>query len=191
MKANTRDARLERFPDTHAPCPTVPSPGEVRPKIDVIFPTEFISRPAAHVGQEVIISKEYLARAWDHFPYAGESGKANAIRQSQAIFDLCPEHVAVEVLAGCITPQFVARAINAISVKGRLAAGRAPKQIIGEDLILAQTIVLVKSESVRLKGVFAAQSLGKEVGREYEVSSTGRIEPVEACIACHLCADGR
>ena len=61
----------------------------------------------------MIVSKTYLTCAWDHFPDASESGKANAVRQRQAIFHLCSKHVAVEVLAGCISPQFVARAIDA------------------------------------------------------------------------------
>ena len=48
---------LECLTNAHAPSPTIPSSGEVRAEIYVVLLTEFISRPSADVGHEVIISE--------------------------------------------------------------------------------------------------------------------------------------
>src|SRR5271156_271447 len=66
--------------NAHAPSPTIPSPREVSPQIDVVFLTEFISRPSAHVGQEMIVPEEYLTRTRHHSAGARECGKANPLR---------------------------------------------------------------------------------------------------------------
>ena len=66
----------ECLANTHAPSPTIPSPGEVSAKIDAVFLTQFISWPSPHIGQEVIVSEEYLTR--DH------SAEAPQMRRSRS-----------------------------------------------------------------------------------------------------------
>ena len=100
------------------------------------------------------------------------------------------EHVASEIPSRSVASQFVVGAVDAISIEGRISAGRAEKGVIGENLFLAQASIVAKCSFVRLEGVLAAQSLGKEVRCEIEKSSAGRIEAVGTGISCHDCANG-
>lgn len=156
----------------------------------MVLLTQFKSRPTAHVGQEVIVLEEYLTRTGDHFADAPKCSKAKALRQCQAVLHLRRGHIAVKVLAGRISSQLVFRSINAISVKGRLAAGGAGKKIVSKNLILAQTLVFVEGESVRLKREFAAQGLHEEVGGEFQLFSSDRVELIGTCIADQPQAQG-
>lgn len=72
-----------------------------------------------------------------------------------------------------------------------MPASRAEMGVIGNDLILSHTPILVEGRSVRLKGILAAQSLRVEVRCEGERGSTGRIETVRAGIPGQLYAQGR
>src|SRR5271169_4864142 len=155
----------------------------------MILLAQFEPQAAATAGQEAVVSKQQLIPSGDCFADTAEGNGAKPHRQNQAILQLCCNHVAIEVLARCVSSQFIVGSIDAVPVEGRLPACRAGIGVIGKNLFLAQTPILRKRSSVRLKGVLAAQRLGKEVGREGKKSSTNRIEPVEAGIPSQPCAD--
>src|SRR5579863_9706683 len=173
------------FADAHAPGPTIPALGEVSAKIDVIFLTQLISRPSTHIGQEVVILEQHLTRSGDDSAKTSECSQTKPLWQCQAILYLCRRHVPVEVLAGCVSSQFVLCPINAISIEGWLAAGAAGKQIICKDLILTQAFVFVEGKSVSLEGVFATQRLHEKIAGEFELFSCRRIELIGPCVADH------
>ena len=117
--------RLKRFGDTHAPRECVFPPGKISAQIDVILPAEQKANPRATtrqkmVGTELVRSGKYAAQ-----PPKGYNAKPP--RKHQPIFQLRSKHVAIQVASRLIAAQFVAYPINAVAVKGRLAACTAEK----------------------------------------------------------------
>jgi hypothetical protein len=186
---NANDARLECFANTHAPGPTVSAPGKVGPKIHVVFAAQLIPWSSAYGGQDLIDSEE-VTPAGEYLADAHESSRAELLRQGEAILQLGGEHVAIDKLTGRISPQFVVRRINAISVKGRTASRIADSQIVGKDLHPVQTPVFVEAELVGLIRILAAQRLGVEVGGEFQLRSSSWVKVVRSSIADHADTKG-
>src|SRR5271170_4605466 len=181
-RTGEREDPLECLAHAHAPGPATPAPSEVSAKIDVVLLAQFISRPAPHIGQEVVVFQEDLTRTGDHSTNARKRGKAEPFWQCQPVLQLRRGHIAVEVFAGRVPSQLVFRAINAIPVERRLPGSGTGKEIECKDLILAQTLVFVKGESVRLKRKFSTQGLHEEVGGEFQLFASDRVELIGTCV---------
>ena len=148
----------------------------------MVLAAKLISRAATHIGQKVIDPEE-LTRVRNHFTYTGESRQPELLWQHQTILQLGREHVAIDILSGCISAEFIVRPINAIAIKRRLSSGKATKEIVGEDLIPSEARIFIEGEPVRLKGVLAAKVLGEEVGGELQLHSSGREKLVRSSVS--------
>lgn len=97
-----------------------------------------------------------LITARDSPTEAAERNQAKSFGQDETILHLGCESIAGEVAARHVPAQFVIGPVDAISVEGRSAACRTEARIVGEDLSLAQTPVLIEPSFIRLKRIFAA-----------------------------------
>ena len=134
---------LKCLAHSQAPGPTAFTLGEVGANVEVVFAAQLKSGSSAYAWQEVIGSED-LFPAGEDSSDAAEGGKAEPLREREAIFKLGGNHVTIEVATGFVSSQFVVCAIDAVGVEGRAAADSADGQIVGKDLVFAQSRIFVE-----------------------------------------------
>jgi hypothetical protein len=90
------------------PKSTILALGEVGAEIDMVLAAKLIPRAATHIRQKVIDPEE-LTRVRNHFTYTGESRQPELLWQHQTILQLGREHVAIDILSGSISAEFIVR----------------------------------------------------------------------------------
>src|SRR5581483_12017532 len=95
-------------------------------------------------------------------------------------------HLLVYISSGSIATEFILHAEDALSKERRLAARSANEKVIGQNLLLVETVICVERQAVRLKCESAAEALGEEIGSELKGGSRDWIKAIWGGIALNF-----
>jgi hypothetical protein len=120
--------------------------GKIGTEVHVVLRAQLKSWTEANAWQQIVIIERAEPRT--NLAQAGKRYNPEPQGQGQPVFDLRRNHVAINISTRWISPEFVAGSKYALPKERSVAPGHADVCVIGEDLILSETMVGIEGQAV-------------------------------------------